>query len=117
MDPIYDRSGYFCAWLQRGVIWNPHGEPLAYIRGNWIISCRGRHLGQLINGYFRDRHGASVAWMAGAAGGPITPVPSLPPPPPVLQELPLYPVVGVQPVSPVASLAWSRSSWDAFICG
>ncbi|MGI5375497.1 4-fold beta flower protein [Streptomyces sp. CA-251387] len=117
MDPIFDRVGGVCAWLHQGVIYSFRGEPLAYVRAEWVISYRGRYLGQLINGYFQDRHGASVAWMFGAAGGPTTPVPALPPNPPGLQELPPFPVVGVQPVSPVASLVWSRSSWDGFVGG
>lgn len=117
MNPIFNSAGSVVAWLKDDRILNMHGQHIALVRGNSVITYTCTQVGNFNNGIFRDFHGHAVAWIRGAEGGPLRPVPSVPPVPPVPAIPPVPPVPPVPWVPPVPSLSWSSKDWTAFIAG
>ena len=48
-------------------------RPIAFVRNGAVFTYGGSHLGTLNRGFIRDRNGDAVAFMRGAAGGPVPP--------------------------------------------
>ena len=118
MTPIYNPRGHVCAWFRDDKIYDLRGRCVGFIRqGRQVINTRGRHLGVLDDGNFRDHMGNAAGWIRGGSGGPVRPVPSVPPVPPVPSVPPVPPVTPVPPVPAVPSLSWSALDWSAFVSG
>jgi hypothetical protein len=115
MSPIRDRSGRVCAWLYDGRALDLRGHTVAFIMDESLVSRRGRHLGTLSNGFFRDKRGSAVAWIEGAQGGPLLPIAMLAPIPPIPDVPPIPPLRPIPPVPPIGSLSWSAIPWDEFV--
>ncbi len=116
-EPIFDSNGRVVGWLRGQLIYDLGGNSRAFLHGDCVSSNRGRHLGRMDRGFFRDRSGNAVAFLKGARGGPILPVPEVPPVPPIPAVPPVPPVSPVPPVPPVPSLSWSPLSWARFLEG
>src|SRR5664279_1426230 len=101
MEPIYGATGRVVAWLDdnRDMTRDLHGNVNAWLHEDCVYSLRGQHVGHFVDGNFRDAHGAVVAFIAGATGGPIKPVQAV---------TPVRPVRGVRPVRPVRSVRMVR---------
>jgi len=105
MPPIFNRHGRTVGWLRRNVVYNLRGSPRAFLEDD-VISFRGRYLGTLENGFFRDRDGYAIAFVERTSGGPVLPITEVPP---------VQPVLSVTPVRPVYSLNWSNTRFEDFL--
>ena len=113
--PIRNRAGRVCGWLAGDTIRDMSGNVTAFLAGTSVAGTRGQHLGQFLDGNFRDSGGRVVGWVNGARGGPVKPVAAVTPVQPVMAVTPVRPVTPITPVSPVASLAWSPMTWEQFM--
>lgn len=119
LEPIHGRQGEVVGWLDdERRIRDLRGAVVAYIQRDGSINTQGgRSCGVLDRGFFRDRNGGAVAFLKGAAAGPVPPVPHVPPVAPVPVVPPVSPVPPVPPVPAVPQLNWSHLSWEEFIAG
>lgn len=119
MDPIYDRNGKVVAWFRRGdTIVDRLGRYRAIVSEGGIFDYHAHFLGQLHGGYLWDRDGKAVAFVNGAADGPV-----LPP----AGAISLPPVAGPEPARPAQPLVadripayskqWSELNWEDFLRG
>ncbi|AFY72339.1 hypothetical protein Syn7502_00171 [Synechococcus sp. PCC 7502] len=115
MEPIFDRNGRTLGWLRDEVILDTNNRNRAFIRDESVYTYQGQYLGRFNKGFFRDRHGNSVAFIQGASGGPITPIPEIPPIPPIPPISPIPPIPQIPPIPPISSLGWSTLSWEQFL--
>lgn len=118
MKPIYERNGQTVGWLNDdGVIYDRNNRYRAFIQNGAIYTYQGRYLGVLDRGFFRDRQGHVVTFMAGAQGGPIPPIPAIAPIPPIPPTPPIPPIPPIAPIAPIGSFNWSQSDWNGFLNG
>jgi hypothetical protein len=119
LTPIWNRRPSPVGWLdrRRGVVYDATYARRAVIQNGALFSYGGHHLGYFRDGWFRDKSGNAVAYIDGAAGGPIPPIHSVPPVPPVMPVPPIAPVMPMPPVMPSPSLAWSSVSFDQLLRG
>ena len=119
MEPVYGRHGQVVAWLEdnRELIRDLGGRVNAWVHDDCVYSLRGAHVGHFVDGNFRDTGGAVVAYISGAAGGPIKPVKAVTPVRPVRGVRPVRPVRSVRMVRPMRSSGWSQLTFDAYVAG
>lgn len=111
MEPIYGHRGDVVAWLEDDeVIRNLRGAVIGWLYETAVHGRRGQHAGYFDDGLFRDNHGAVVAWVDGATGGPTKPVKRVRPVQPVREVRPVRSVRQVRQVRAVRSRSWSRLS-------
>lgn len=117
MTPVYDQQGICVAWLDDRSILDSSGRHRALIENTAVYGYDGKYLGTFEDGYFRDRQGYAVAFVEGAAGGPLTPLPQLPPLPPFPMLAPLPPLLPIPPIPAIPRFAWSPDGWEAYLQG
>jgi hypothetical protein len=119
LQPVFDKKGKVVGWFRRdGAIADRLGQYRAFVNNGAVFDYHSHFLGGLHDGYFRDRDGKAVAFIAGATDGP---------PLPHIGALPQSPVIGPEPARPSKPLVprripayskkWSELDWDDFLNG
>ena len=114
MITIHGRHGEVLAWLRDDQIISLAGGHLAFVHNANVYTYSGKHLGTLDRGFLRDHSGGCVAYVKGASGGPITPIPKIPPIPPIPKIAPIRPIPSIPPTKPIPKLQWGLN-WTHFI--
>lgn len=71
---MYGPRGDVVAWNEdNDAIRDLQGRVIGWIYDDAVFGVRGQHVGYFNDGLFRDDHGAVVAWIEGATGGPAKP--------------------------------------------
>ncbi len=134
MKAIYNKNGATVGWLEieTKIIYNVFGEALAFLNGDAaenagkenVITYKGKHIGLLDKGFFRDYSGGVAAFIKDAehlrAVGPVLPDTEDPTVPPTLSAVPTPPAppVSLVPIPVVPGIClqnWSRLDWKAFV--
>jgi hypothetical protein len=118
IKPIYNRFGKTVGWITNDFIFDRAGHACAFVWNGAVVSYSGGHRGHFEQGFFRDWEGHAVAFVEGAAGGPLTPLTEPPPPLPALQLPTKRPPATAVPAAPTTtrfSLSWSREDWAQFL--
>jgi hypothetical protein len=115
MTPVFDRLGAVVGWVLDDRILDRGGRHRAFIHGSAVYGYDSRYRGTFKRGFFRDRSGNAVAFVQGAAGGPLLPLTQLQPLAPLPQLPPLKPLAPLAPLPPLPTLGWSSLTWDRFI--
>jgi len=116
MIPIFDRSGSPVGWLDDDRILDDHARHRALVYNGAVFSYAATYLGTFSHGLFRNKHGATVAFIPGASGV-LLPRTKVPPIPPLPHFPPVKPVPPLPPIPPPPSLSWSGMSWEQFLQG
>jgi hypothetical protein len=77
MTPVFDRLGAVVGWVLDDRILDRGGRHRAFIHGSAVYGYDSRYRGTFKRGFFRDRSGNAVAFVQGAAGGPLLPLTQL----------------------------------------
>ena len=114
MLPIRDRTGKTCGWLNDSLLHDLTGRHVGYVVNHGHVFTYA-YVGHLDDGYFCDEAGDAVAWLDGAAGGPLLPV-ALPAPVAPIPQAPLMdpPPLPSPPVPQIPTHTWSSLTWDRF---
>jgi hypothetical protein len=116
MEPIFDKNGQTVAWLNNEYIYSLSGRNvLAFLNNQSVFTYGSKYLGTFNNGFFRDKKGHAVTFLAEARNGPIPPIPRIPPIPPIPAIPPIPPVPPIPSIPPIDSFSWSTLTWDNFI--
>lgn len=116
MHALFNSGGKTIAWYSNFCFYSKDGrEVVAFLFDDMVVAPGGRLLGFVRSDFMYDRNGYAVAFVLGAADGPVTPLPEVPPIAPVTTIPPVKPLPPVKPVLPVFHLSWSGLSWEAFL--
>jgi hypothetical protein len=114
--PIFDRKGWGVGWILNDVLFDNNGMAQAFIKNDSVFRFDGGYLGQVNDGFFRDRSGDVVGWLQGATGGPLLPTTLSSGEPPRITRVPSIPLddlVAAKPASP--SLSWSNLDFSQYL--
>jgi hypothetical protein len=114
--PVFDRKGWGVGWILNNVLFDNGGMAQAFIKNDGVFRFDGGYLGQVEDGFFRDRSGDVVGWLKGATGGPLLPTTLSSGEPPSIARVPTIPLddlVAAKPASP--SLSWSKLDFTQYL--
>jgi hypothetical protein len=115
-QPIWDRRGRACGWLDGETVRDSHGTARAFLAGEAVISYRGKgFIGWYTDQVFRDRRGRGVAFLDGAAGMTI-PARGGIPGQPGFGGLPGRPGIPGLPGRPAFG-GWGDATFEVFLSG
>lgn len=112
METLYNRSGQAFAylWEDNEHIYTYSGEPIAFVRENFVYGYNGRYLGWIQNGWYYDRNGQPTFFTEHASGGPVKPARSARPARGARYARPAKAAREARPARPARSLNWSLLS-------
>jgi hypothetical protein len=112
---FYNRTGRPVAYTENNTdIYLYSGELVAYLEGDSVYACSGRHLGWFVDGWILDHDGNHVFFSDIATDGPARPTKQASPGKAVRRSRPIKGPRKPGPPYPGLNSAWSHHASEEF---